>query len=176
MKNKSQIILLLLVLLSACGQQDGQQGAGNNTQPAKGKDNQAMTVPGVDSLSFTDTIRLSANENMRFDKDLFRVKAGKNLRLIFHNTGAVSGVSMDHNVVILQKGVEMADFADVASKAKNEQYTPATLDSLMVAHTRLVKGGGADTIAFAIKDKGVYDFMCSFPGHWGTMQGKIVAE
>ena len=25
-------------------------------------------------------------------------------------------------------------------------------------------------------DKGVYDYICSFPGHYGVMQGKIVAE
>lgn len=46
----------------------------------------------------------------------------------------------------------------------------------MIAHTKLVKGGSSDTIVFTIKDKGVYDFICSFPGHWGTMQGKIVVE
>ncbi|MGO1245619.1 plastocyanin/azurin family copper-binding protein [Sphingobacterium sp. JB170] len=27
---------------------------------------------------------------------------------------------------------------------------------------------------FAIQKREVYDFICSFPGHWGTMQGLIV--
>ena len=133
-------------------------------------------VPGIEKLEFTDSIHLEANENMRFDKELFRVRAGKKISLILINTGAKSPASMAHNVVILQSGVDIADFADVAHNAKAEQYVPASLDSLIIAHTRLVNGGDSDQVQFIIPKPGVYDFICSFPGHWGTMQGKIVAE
>jgi len=50
------------------------------------------------------------------------------------------------------------------------------LDSLMIAHTKMVGGGNTAELEFTIPQPGVYDFICSFPGHWGTMQGKIVAE
>ena len=83
---------------------------------------------------------------------------------------------MAHNVVILRRGVDIADFADVARNAKTEQYVPSSLDSLMIAHTRLVGGGDSDQVEFILSKPGVYDFICSFPGHWGTMQGKIVAQ
>jgi len=46
----------------------------------------------------------------------------------------------------------------------------------MIAHTKLVGGGDSDEVDFTISQPGVYDYICSFPGHWGTMQGKIVAE
>ena len=134
------------------------------------------SVPGIEKLAFTDTVQLKANENMRFDKELFRVKAGKKISLIFKNTGAKSAASMAHNVVILKSGVDIADFADVAHNAKAEQYVPSSLDSLIIAHTKLVSGGESDQVEFMIPKPGVYDFICSFPGHWGTMQGKIVAE
>jgi azurin len=83
---------------------------------------------------------------------------------------------MTHNVVVLKSGVDIADFADVAHKAKNEQYVPSSLNSLIIAHTKLVSGGESDTVEFKISNAGAYDFICSFPGHWGTMQGKIVAQ
>jgi azurin len=119
---------------------------------------------------------LKANDNMRFDRELFRVRAGKKISLIFKNTGTKSAASMAHNVVILKNGVDIADFADIAHNAKTEQYVPSSLDSLMIAHTRLVSGGDSDQVVFIIPKPGIYDFICSFPGHWGTMQGKIVAE
>jgi azurin len=101
---------------------------------------------------------------------------GKKIVLIFKNTAAPSGTAMTHNVVILKPGTDIADFADVARNAQKEQYIPSAVASLIIAHTRLVSGGESDEVEFTINQPGVYDFICSFPGHWGTMQGKIVAE
>jgi azurin len=134
------------------------------------------TPPGAATIPFSDTIRLQANENMRFDKDLFRIRIGKKIRLIFNNTSSPSNTSMEHNVVVLEKGTDIPDFADVARYAKNEQYVPSSVESLVVAHTRSIGGGQSDAVDFMITEPGVYDYICSFPGHWGTMQGKIVAE
>jgi azurin len=166
-------IFVVVLLLISCGRTAGNK---NNSKENASAEEKEATVPGVEKLAFTDSIQLKANENMRFDKELFRVRAGKKISLIFKNTAAKSAASMAHNVVILRSGVDIADFADVAHNAKAEQYVPASLDSLIIAHTRLVNGGDSDHVQFIIPKPGVYDFICSFPGHWGTMQGKIVAE
>jgi azurin len=166
-------IFAAVLLLISCGQRADNK---NNSKESSPAENAETTVPGIEKLEFTDSVQLKANENMRFDKELFRVRAGKKISLIFKNTGAKSATSMAHNVVILKNGVDIADFADVAHNAKAEQYVPSSLDSLIIAHTRLVGGGDSDQVEFMIPKPGVYDFICSFPGHWGTMQGKIVAE
>jgi azurin len=166
-------VLAAAMLLLSCGQAADNKNNSKESSPAEKTE---TSVPGIEKLEFTDTVQLKANENMRFDKELFRVRAGKKISLIFKNTGAKSAASMAHNVVILQSGVDMADFADVAHNAKAEQYVPSSLDSLIIAHTRLVNAGDSDQVEFMIPKPGVYDFICSFPGHWGTMQGKIVAE
>jgi len=144
-------------------------------QPAE-SENSERTIPGAEKLVFTDTIELQANENMRFDKEMFKIKTGKKIRLIFKNTGAPTNTAMAHNVVILKKGTDIADFADAVHNAKDEQYVPSSVGSLVIAHTKLVSGGDSDEVEFTINQPGVYDYICSFPGHWGTMQGKIVAE
>jgi azurin len=144
-------------------------------QPAE-SETMERTIPGVEKLEFTDTMTLQANENMRFDKDLFKIKTGKKIRLLFRNTGVPSNTAMAHNVVILMKGTDIADFADAVHTAKNEQYVPSSVGSLVIAHTKLVSGGDSDALDFTISQPGIYDYICSFPGHWGTMQGKIVAE
>jgi azurin len=166
-------IFAVILLLISCGQAADNK---NNSKETAATEEKETSVPGIEKLEFTDSVQLKANENMRFDKELFRVRAGKKLSLIFKNTGAKSVASMTHNVVILKNGVDIADFADVAHNAKAEQYVPSSLDSLIIAHTRLVGGGDSDKVEFIIPKPGVYDFICSFPGHWGTMQGKIVAQ
>jgi azurin len=162
-------VFTVVFLLSSCGQNKNNQ---QQQQPAENIE----TIPGIEKLEFTDSINLSANENMRFNKELFRIKAGKKILLTLKNTSTKSAASMTHNVVVLKSGIDLADFADVARKAKNEQYVPSSLSSLIMAHTKLVSGGESDTVNFIIPHAGIYDFICSFPGHWGTMQGKIVAE
>jgi azurin len=175
MMNKIFLVFSATILIS-CGQgNSGMQNQQDSSQPVKPSDT-VTTVPGADKLEFTDSLLLQANQNMRFNKELFRVRVGKKLRLILKNTGVPSSMSMSHNVVILQRGTDIADFADMAQKAKAEQYVPSTLDSLVIAHTKMVSGGQSDEVEFVIRHAGVYDFICSFPGHWGTMQGKIVAE
>jgi azurin len=167
----------ITVIMISCGQ--GEQNKNNqidSSQTTQSVENPETSVPGIEKLEFTDSVQLKANENMRFDKELFRVRAGKKISLIFKNTGAKSATSMTHNVVILKNGVDIADFADIAHNAKTEQYVPSSLDSLIIAHTRLVSGGDSDQVEFIIPKPGIYDFICSFPGHWGTMQGKIVAQ
>lgn len=166
-------IFAVVLLLISCGPAADNK---NNPKETAATEEKETTVPGIEKLEFKDSIQLKANENMRFDKELFRVRAGKKISLIFKNTGAKSPASMTHNVVILKSGVDIADFADIAHNAKAEQYVPSSLDSLIIAHTKLVSGGDSDQVEFIIPKPGVYDFICSFPGHWGTMQGKIVAE
>jgi azurin len=156
-------------------------GRSTADQPAPGESQEAVdsmerAVPGAEQQQFTDTINLQANENMRFNKEIFKIHARKKVTLLFKNTSVSSGAAMTHNVVILEPGTDIADFAEVARNAQKEQYIPSAAASLIIAHTRLIGAGETDEIQFTINQPGVYDFICSTPGHWGTMQGKIVAE
>jgi azurin len=164
----------VVLLFSSCKNADSNQKQNKVTVPSK--ENVETTVPGVEKLNFSDTLLLKAGDNMRFDQELFRVKSGKKIRLELLNTAKKSATSMTHNVVILVKGTDIADFADAVRTAKEEQYTPVSVAPLIIAHTKMVPGGESDAVEFVIPQTGVYDFICSFPGHWGTMQGKIVAE
>ncbi len=169
------VFLIAWILLSvSCGNAD--ENAKKGSAAAQPADTAEARIPGIDKLSFTDTVHLRAGNEMRFDQELFRVKAGKKIRLIFNNTAKKSSLSMTHNVVILAKGTDIADFADAVRNAKDEQYVPSSVASLVIAHTGMVGGGESGETEFTIPQPGAYDFICSFPGHWGTMQGKIVAE
>ena len=177
MKAVAFLVFTVTSIMVSCG--PGKSDVSNQKQSpeaAQAGESAGVSVPGIEKLDFTDTITLKASGNMRFDKELFRVRAGRKIRMMLINTSAKLPASMVHNVVILKTGTDIADFADVARDAKAEDYVPSSLDSLVITHTKLVGGGDSTAVDFTISKAGVYDFICSFPGHWGMMQGKIVAQ
>lgn len=167
------------LFLAACG------GGNNNSEAthdhesaAPSTETEAATtdVAGIEDVQTTDHIELQASDDMRFDKDLFKVKAGGKVKLTLKNVGTQPIEAMGHNAVVLDQGTDVAAFGGEAFKAKDDEYIPSTFASSIIAHTKLLGPGESDEIEFTLPKAGVYEFICSFPGHWGTMRGKIVAE
>ncbi len=111
---------------------------------------------------------------MRFDKTEFTVKAGEEVTLILMNTGEMSKEAMGHNFILLNPGSDASEFANTAASAKATDYIPTELKSQIIANTKLLGGKENEQIKFTLK-AGSYDFLCSFPGHFATMNGKITA-
>ena len=133
-------------------------------------------IPGIDTVSVTDVIKLDGMDDMKYDKTLFKVKAGQKITLDFKNIGKLPAAAMSHNVVILKPGTDVQAFGTAAISAAATEHIPPTMTDDVIAHTKLLGPGASDQITFTLPDAGVYDFVCTFPGHFGTMHGKIVAE
>lgn len=169
-------VMALALAMAACGGSETKTStATEETATTEETASSEETVPGVENLEISNTIALEGNDQMKFDKDLFRVKAGEEVELTFKNVGSLPKESMGHNVVVLKPGVDMATFGAEATSAADNDYIPKTSLSSIVAHTKLLGPGEEDKIKFTL-DKGVYTYICSFPGHFGVMHGKIVAE
>lgn len=162
------------VLIAACG---GGQQKEESTDTNEVATDQApdLNVPGLDTVAISNEWALEGNDLMQYDKKLLHVKAGQPVKLTFKNAGEMPKESMGHNVVILQPGTDLPAFGGEAIKAVDAEYIPATFASSIIAHTKLLGPGETDVIEFTL-EKGVYPYVCSFPGHYGVMQGKIVAE
>ena len=135
-------------------------------------------IPGIADVPVTDHIELTGSDDMKYDKDLFKIKAGQEVKLTFKNVGKLPIAAMGHNVVILKEGTDVDAFALEALKEKANEYIPqsAEMKNDIIAHTKLLGPGESDTITFTISEPGVYKFICTFPGHHGTMHGQIVVE
>lgn len=123
----------------------------------------------------TNHIVIKANEDMTFDKVDFTVKVGQEVTLLLVNSGTSPKEAMGHNVVVLNQGTDVNSFAMSASSEKDNDYIPKAKENEILVHTKLLGPKESDQVKFTIDKPGTYDFICSFPGHAGTMKGKITA-
>lgn len=159
--------LVVFMILAACG--------GN--QKKDKREVYESTIMDALEVSEPMTIELEGHDNMTYSGDTkVNVKAGQEITLILKNVGELPKETMGHNVVILTPGTNLADFGAAAINAKDDDYIPASLSSSIIAHTKLLGPGESDTITFQLDTPGVYDFICSFPGHWATMKGTITVK
>jgi len=119
-------------------------------------------------------IILNSDDLMRFDKNMLLVQSGQKITLTLNHTGKMDKLIMGHNFVLLKKDVDVAAFAEKAVLAKNNEYIPEGEE--VIVYTKLLGGGESDTITFDAPEKGYYTFLCTFPGHWGLMKGKLVVK
>jgi putative heme-binding domain-containing protein len=112
-------------------------------------------------------------EQLRFDKQLLVVEAGKPVVVILENEDA-----MPHNLAIVAPGA-LEEIGLAAEKMPAEPdsqgrlYVPA---SPKVLHaSKLVMPGQKAQLAFtASGDPGEYPYVCTFPGHWRRMSGTLM--
>lgn len=136
------------------------------------------TLPGLDTMKANNTIAITGSDQMKFDRTLFKVKAGETVTLTLKNVGKLPATAMSHDVVILKAGTDVTTFGNAVAQAKDHDTKNLTPDqqSQIIAQTKMLGPGASDKITFTLPAAGTYPFLCTFPGHFMTMQGKIVAE
>lgn len=123
----------------------------------------------------TASLELEAGKNLTFSTRSMTVKAGESVKLTFANPDVVP-----HNWVLIRPRT-LPVVGDLANKliadpeAVLRHYVPKTDDVL--AYTDIVPPGESCLIFFiAPKEKGIYQYLCTFPGHWMVMNGELVVE
>lgn len=174
MKNlKFAFFLLATIVMVGCGEDK--------------KEEIKLVSPSQTSVASTSTeepaavngqvveVSISGNDQMQFNKNEIRVKAGQTVRLTLNHVGEMSEKVMGHNWVLLKKGTDIPEFGNAAASAKENDYIPQGTDKV-IAHTEIIGGGESVTIEFQAPEAGTYDFICSFPGHYALMKGKFIVE
>jgi azurin/glucose/arabinose dehydrogenase len=107
---------------------------------------------------------------LKFDISEIQVKAGSKIKVVFNNND-----DMLHNLVITKPGTVTAvgeAGLNLGLKGTELNYVPRTSDVLF--HTNIVEPEKSEAIYFeAPKQAGTYQYVCTFPGHYTLMQGKL---
>lgn len=130
-----------------------------------------------ENLSKQDTIHilLQSNDKMQFDKTEIVVYKGQTVVLTLKHIGSMPKTAMGHNFVLLNNSVSISDYAKLALKSKNNEYIPEDPE-LTIVHTGMIGGVETAEITFKAPESGIYDFICSFPGHYSNMKGKFIVK
>ena len=135
--------------------------------------------PATESVSVDANVALvtiNGGDDMKYDRDEIRVKEGQTVKLTLHHIGKAPKIAMGHNFVLLASGVSLDDFARDAITAQDNDYIPKDRENEVIVHTKMLGGGESDAIEFPAPEKGVYEFLCSFPGHSGLMRGHFYVD
>lgn len=149
-------------------------GCGRSDKPAAVASAPAAPAPTADGKR---AIEITGDDTMKFNVTELRAKPGETLRITFKNIGRMPKQAMSHNWVLV-KPMSDADLNAFGMKASTSapDYLPADRSSV-IAHTKLLGGGESDTIEFnAPAAAGAYPFLCTFPGHFAIMKGKLIVD
>jgi len=137
----------------------------------------AQNQPGL-TISDPDAVRIrlrAVRNEMTYDQNELLVPAGKPIEIVFEN-----GDLMQHNLLIIAPGSletvgNAADEMAQMPEGQEKQYVPDVPQVLYASP--LVDPGASFVIRFtAPQEAGEYPFVCTFPGHWRTMNGILKVE
>jgi azurin len=155
------------VLLIGCG--------GKEEKKKKGFSYEKKTDVVKEVKSNPNEVVITGNDAMKFNKTEIKVKAGEKVKITLKHIGKMDKKVMGHNFVLLKKGVSVTAFGNKAATASSTQYIPDNGKDI-IAHTDIVGAGETSIVEFDAPEPGVYDFLCSFPGHYLMMKGKFIVE
>jgi azurin len=117
----------------------------------------------------------AVREEMKYDTEMFTVKAGQTVEITFENPDA-----MQHNLVVVKpKSMEKVGMAGdkmmMDQRGAEKNYVPDLPEVLFA--TPLVNPGQMYKLVFrAPAAPGEYPYVCTFPGHWSIMNGVMKVE
>ncbi len=142
------------------------------------------TVPPDEAVSVDDAgvaqVTIGSTDQMQYTVREFTVEAGQAVELTLVHEGRLAAQVMGHNVVILQPGEDYMAFGGqvmIEGGSMDNDYLPESMREQVIAYTRMIGGGETDTISFtAPETPGEYPFLCTFPGHFGAMNGIMIVR
>ena len=129
-----------------------------------------QTTMAEDDPIKTVTITPEGNQ-MAFAQTQLSVQPGQRVKIVFKNTA--SSPAMQHNLVVLNTAKKdvVRRVGQAALSADN--YVPD--DPAVLAATDVAKPGETTSVTFtAPETPGEYTYVCTFPGHYVSMQGTLV--
>lgn len=174
-------VIIFIIFLYSCGKSSTQSDNSSANIDLNAENNKADNISTVTTKEEmkkwpVNYLEIEGNDLMQYNLNELRAKAGKTITLVLKHVGKASKMDMGHNLVILKHGTDPEDFAKKALKERSHDYIPPSESKNIIAHTKLLGGGETDTITFIIKEKGKYDYLCSFPSHVFSMKGKLIIE
>lgn len=177
----------LFCVITACStgsnksQSDNQEAQQAKEKPDKTQPDQGKTYPNrglVDKSKGGDTVKVTIHtpgnslENMRYDLEELKIKAGQTVQLTLVNPAPKNADEMEHNWVVTKPGKDQQVASKGVKAGEENNFLPKDKSNIL-AYTPIVKQQNRTTITFSIDEPGQYPFICTHPEHYPTMKGTL---
>lgn len=170
-------LTLVFLALVPCGCGGSEPTAAKPAAPAH--DDAGAPAGGAPAAAAAE-FHVEANDQMQYNLRQIEVKAGQKVKITLKNVGTIVKVAMGHNLVVLRKGVSLADFTPKVmppAATIDNDYLPDAARKDVIAHTKLLGPGESDSVEFTAPGlPGELIYLCTFVGHAATMNGKIIVK
>ncbi|MCH7737389.1 MAG: GDYXXLXY domain-containing protein [Chloroflexi bacterium] len=131
---------------------------------------QARPLSGKDGLVGVDEFSVDVNgDALEFRHRFMFALPDVEITVTFNNSSSLNS----HNLVIVLSGTKDAVAADGITAGPANDWVPP-LDNRVIANTSLLGPGETGEVRFLAPQPGVYQFVCTFPGHSSTMFGDFI--
>jgi azurin len=123
-------------------------------------------------------VEVTVNDQIRYSAKTIDAKVGVPIEITLRHTGKIPKANMSHNMVILKPGsmVAMISARCVGAKDKNYVADDAETKAAVVVASPQLGPGESYVLRFTPTQAGEYPFLCTYPGHFGEMNGVIVVK
>ncbi len=154
--------ILAAAVLTSCGKKDE-----SVVTPEGGGTATASAVAAREDLP-VKKLEITANDQMKFDLESLDAQARQKIEITFKNVGTMPKQSMGHNWCLLALNVDPAEFLDAGFASASNDYVEPSKEKDVIARTKILGPGETETLTFtAPSAPGSYEYICTFPGHFG---------
>ncbi|MEX0778242.1 MAG: plastocyanin/azurin family copper-binding protein [Balneolales bacterium] len=139
----------------------------------KSEVNTFMNMGGNVSVSVADgdTVEItSEGSDMSYDVTEINAKAGDTITIRYVNAS-----TMPHNVVLLDEESSINPVGIAALQASKTDYVPESEKDKIFGDTKLAVPGKAVYLTLTVPPAGSYPYICTYPGHFRSMQGRLIS-
>lgn len=124
------------------------------------------------------TITIGVNDSMKYSVTAITAAPGETVKIVLTSTGAMPKLAMGHNFVLLQLGTKADAFVKAGANSRETEFIAPEEKDKVIAATPLVGPGETVEVTFTVpQKKGVYTFVCTFPGHFALgMKGTLTVK
>lgn len=137
--------------------------------PASGK---KITEKPALKIAAGDTVVIrSEGADLSYDVTEIEATAGEELTIKYVNAS-----DMPHNIVLVKTEADIMPVGTAALRAMDTDYVPQNEMDRIITSTELVRPGETFVHTFTVPPPGTYPYVCTYPGHFTLMQGRLISE
>jgi plastocyanin len=152
-------LVIVAIALIGCSREDpsiiARAPVTEATPPAEGE------APAEEAAGEAQVLEVAATSGLAFEQTDLNATAGQPITVQFTNPAA-----LQHNWVLAEPGQ-----ADALGSSGADKDNPA---EGFIAASNTIANGATDTAEVPTLDAGEYTYLCTVPGHYPSMQGRLV--